>query len=242
MLNPVIGYTIKGALWYQGESNVSAPIQYETLFPDMVKLWRAKWGQGVFPFYYTQIAPFNYNSFYKEPFWYANSAYLRDAQRKAQYTIPASGMTCLLDVGEMNNIHPIDKKTPGERLALIALNQTYGVEGIGYATPDYDELNIVDTLVTVTFKNLPNGITSYSKKVTAFEIAGDDKVFYPATCKVRNKTVQVFSPKVKKPVAVRYAFTNEGSAQLFSTDGIPLTSFRTDDWDPETVVSKKGDE
>ncbi len=236
MINPIVGYTIKGAIWYQGESNAAKPLQYEELFPDMVKLWRAKWGQGIFPFYYVQIAPFNYDAFHKENVqWFANSAYLRDAQRKSQYTIPASGMACILDAGEMYNIHPSDKKTPGERLAWLALNQTYGFEGFGSATPDYDELNIEDTLVTITFKNLPNGITSRGLEVTAFEIAGEDKVFYPAKCKVRKKSVQVSSDKVSKPVAVRYAFSNEGPAQLFSTEGIPVSSFRTDDWNPEEV-------
>lgn len=234
MLHPVIGYTIKGAIWYQGESNAERPLEYETLFPDMVKLWRAKWDQGVFPFYYAQIAPFNYNLFYPgEKPWFANSAYLRDAQRKAQYTIPNSGMACLLDVGDMKTIHPMDKQTPGERLAWLALAQTYGFEGFGYQTPNFDELAIEDTLVTVTFKNLPNGLTSYGKEVTSFEIAGEDQAFYPAKCIVRRKSVQVYASNVKKPVAVRYAFTNEGSAQLFSTEGIPLSSFRTDDWKPK---------
>lgn len=231
MLHPVIGYTIKGAIWYQGESNAERPLAYQELFPDMIKLWRAKWDQGVFPFYFAQIAPFNYDLFYpEEKPWFANSAYLRDAQRKAQYAIPNSGMACLLDAGDMKTIHPMDKRTPGERLAWLALAQTYGFEGFGYATPDFDELAIEDTLVTVTFKNLPNGITSYGKEVTAFEIAGEDQVFYPAKCNVRRKTVQVYAEHVKKPVAVRYAFTNEGSAQLFSTEGILVTSFRTDDW------------
>ncbi|MEQ8548112.1 MAG: sialate O-acetylesterase [Cyclobacteriaceae bacterium] len=240
MLNPVIGYTVAGAIWYQGESNVGKPIEYETLFPAMVKLWRDQWGQGEFPFYYTQIAPFNYNSFYPESNpWFANSAYLRDAQRKAQYTIPKSGMISLLDAGEMFNIHPMDKKTPGERLAWIALNKSYGYEGFGFETPDFDALNIQDTLVTVTFKQLPNGLSSLGKEVTAFQIAGADKIFYPAQCNVRRKTVQIWSSKVKAPVAVRYAFTNEGPAQLFSTEGIPISSFRTDDWNPEAVNTKK---
>ncbi|MEO9475728.1 MAG: sialate O-acetylesterase [Cyclobacteriaceae bacterium] len=234
MLNPVIGYTIKGAIWYQGESNAQRPLQYEELFPDMVKLWRAKWDQGVFPFYYAQIAPFGYDVFYpNEKPWFANSAYLRDAQRKSQYTIPKSGMACLLDVGDMKTIHPRNKKAAGERLAYLALADTYGFKGFGSVTPDVDELNIEDSLVTVTFKNLPNGITSYSKDVTAFEVAGEDQIFYPAACKVRRKSVQVWSDKVDNPIAVRYAFTNEGPAQLFSTEGIPVSSFRTDDWNPE---------
>lgn len=235
MLAPVIGYTVKGAIWYQGESNANQPMVYEALFPSMVELWRKDWDQGEFPFYYAQIAPFNYDMFYPidDLPWYANSAYLRDAQRKAQYKIPHSAMISLLDAGDMQTIHPMDKQTPGERLALAALAKTYGYKGFGYATPDYDELNIEDSLVTITFKNLPNGLTSYGKPVNAFEIAGEDRIFHPAKCKVRRKSVQVWTEQVKKPVAIRYAFTNEGPAQLFSTEGIPVTSFRTDDWHPE---------
>ncbi|MEP0368010.1 MAG: sialate O-acetylesterase [Cyclobacteriaceae bacterium] len=240
MLTPVIGYTIKGAIWYQGESNAERPLKYEELFPDMVKLWRAKWGQGIFPFYFTQIAPFDYDAFYSEEKpWFANSAYLRDAQRKSQYTIPRSGMASLLDVGDMKTIHPRNKRAAGERLAYLALVETYGLKGFGYATPDYDELNVEDTLVTITFKNLPNGITSYGQNVTAFEVAGEDQIFYPAKCKVRRKSVQVWSDKVNKPIAIRYAFSNEGPAQLFSTEGLPVSSFRTDDWDPEEVNFSK---
>lgn len=239
MLNPVIGYSIKGAIWYQGESNAERPLAYEVLFPEMVKLWRTLWGQGEFPFYFTQIAPFNYDLFYPavDLPWFANSAYLRDAQRKSAYTIPNSGMSCLLDVGNMQTIHPMDKQTAGERLAWLALAKTYGFEGFGYETPDYDELNIQDSLVTIIFKKLPNGITSYGKDVTAFEVAGEDKIFYPARCNVSRTSVQVWSDEVKNPVEVRYAFTNRGPAQLFSTEGIPVSSFRTDDWDPNEVSS-----
>lgn len=238
MLNPVIGFAIKGCIWYQGESNAHAPDQYLQLFPDMVSQWRNDWGQGTFPFYFVQIAPFNYDLFHdpeNKP-WYANSAYLRDAQRKAQYEIPNSGMVSLLDAGDMRTIHPMNKKTAGERLAYLALGKTYGIEGFGYATPDYDQLNIEDSLVTITFKNLPNGITSFYEEVTAFEVAGADQVFYPAKCIVRRKSVQVYSDKVKKPVAVRYAFTNDGPAHLFSNEGLPLTSFRTDNWKPGEII------
>ena len=238
MLYPVIGFTIRGCIWYQGESNAHAPDQYEKLFPDMVSQWRRDWGQGEFPFYYAQIAPFNYDTFYDAENlpWYANSAYLRDAQRKAQYKIPNAGMTSLLDAGDMKTIHPVDKKTPGERLAYLALAKTYKLEGFGYGTPDYDQLNVTDSLVTITFKNLPNGLTSFNEEVTAFTVAGDDQVFYPAKCIVRRKSVQVYSEQVKNPKAVRYAFTNEGPAQLFSNEGLPLTSFRTDNWNPEEII------
>ncbi len=235
MLAPVIGYTIKGAIWYQGESNARRPLAYQQLFPAMVQLWREEWQQEAFPFYYVQIAPYHYDTFYpaEDLPWFANSAFLRDAQRQAQYLIPNAAMACVLDAGDQQTIHPADKQTPGERLAWLALQNTYGYDGFGAATPDYDQLNMEDSLVTITFKNLPNGLTSKGKTVTAFEIAGQDRVFHPATCNVRRKSVQVWSDKVKQPVAVRYAFTNTGPAQLFSTEGIPITSFRTDNWNPE---------
>lgn len=230
MLNPVIGYSIKGCIWYQGESNADKPDQYELLFPDMVREWRARWGQGDFPFYYAQIAPFDYSVFYPNGApEKANSAYLRDAQRKSQYKIPNSGMAVLLDVGNKKSIHPSNKKVVGQRLAYWALAKTYGMEGFGYASPDHDQINIQnDTAIVVTFKNIPNGITSYSKEVTAFEIAGSDGEYFPAKAIVRRKSVVLSAPQVKAPVAVRYAFKDYVEGQLFSNEGLPVTSFRAE--------------
>ncbi|MBD0280196.1 MAG: sialate O-acetylesterase, partial [Flavisolibacter sp.] len=197
MLYPLIGYGLRGALWYQGESNYEDPDRYEVLFPTMVKEWRSLWGVGEFPFYYAQIAPYNYAQL--PPYHYGgkyNSAYLRDAQRKSLNTIPNSGMAVLMDTGEENNIHPANKKTAGERLALLALNKTYGLKGFGYESPAYDSLSVSGSTVEVKFKNAPNGLTSFGKELTTFEIAGKDKIFYPAKAVLFRGNVLVSSPQV----------------------------------------------
>ncbi|MBD8489807.1 sialate O-acetylesterase [Echinicola sp. CAU 1574] len=231
MLSPVVGYGIKGAIWYQGESNNGRPEQYEELMVTMVREWRKLWDEGEFPFYYCQIAPFNYGSFTpNEVIEKNNSAYLRDAQRKATKRIPNSGMAVLMDIGEKENIHPADKKAGGHRLAYLALAKTYGLEGFEYTSPEFEAMEIKGSTVIVAFDHVPNGITAYGKEVINFEIAGDDKQFYPATAVMRRKSVMLSSPQVEKPIAVRYAFKDFTVGEIFSTGGLPLSSFRTDDW------------
>ncbi len=231
MIHPIVGYTIKGCLWYQGEANQDRPDQYEKLFPAMVAQWRSEWGQGDFPFYFAQIAPYNY---YQLPVTARtdkmNSAYLRDAQRKAVNKIPNSGIVVLMDNGEEFGIHPPDKETVGKRFAYLAFGNTYGIKGFAYQSPAYDSLLINGNVATIRFKNAPNGLTTYAKPLTQFEIAGADKRFYPATAFIRNGTVQLSSPLVGTPVAVRYAFKDFIVGELFSTEGFPVSSFRTDDW------------
>ncbi len=231
MLSPVIGYGIKGCIWYQGESNYERAGQYKDLMKKMVSSWRGLWGQGDFPFYYAQIAPFNYAQFHlkdnKEEY---NSAYLREAQLKASNEIPNSGMAVLMDIGEENNIHPIHKEAGGTRLGYLALTKTYGITGFEFESPEFKALEIKDNTVTVSFDKAPNGITSNGKEVTGFQIAGEDKVFYPAKAEVRRKSVVLTSDKVIKPVAVRYLFKDFAEAQIFSTGGLPVSSFRTDNW------------
>lgn len=228
MLHPFIGFTIKGCLWYQGESNVDRPEQYEKLFPAMIKEWRTEFGQGDFPFYYVQIAPFNYGI--TNPGKNINSAMLRDAQRKIEGWVPNSGMAVVMDIGEEKSIHPADKEVGGKRLAYLALAKTYDKKGFGYTSPAYDTLIINGSVCTVRFKNAPNGLTSFGKTLSNFEIAGANKVWRPATAVVWQGTVQVSSPEVKEPVAVRYAFKDYVVGDLFSIDGMPVSSFRTDNW------------
>ncbi|MEQ7799489.1 sialate O-acetylesterase [Pedobacter sp. ASV1-7] len=231
MLFPVIGYGIKGAIWYQGESNRIESDKYEDLFPAMVKDWRNVWGMGEFPFYYVQIAPFGY----LKPEQIAtagktNSAYIRDAQRKSLLKIPNSGMAVLMDVGESYNIHPANKEKVGHRLAYLALNKTYGMKGFGYASPDYESMSISDGTVAIKFSNAPNGLTAFGKTLELFEVAGADKVFHPANAVIKGTEVIVSAAAVPVPVAVRYAFKDFVIGDLFGTDGLPVSSFRTDDW------------
>lgn len=231
MLHPFAGYTIKGCIWYQGETNYDRPDQYEKLFPAMVKEWRTEFGEGDFPFYFAQIAPYNYaqlpNAGQGGKF---NSAYLRDAQRKSAETIPNSGMIVLLDIGEENSIHPADKETGGKRFAYMALAKTYGYKGFGYCSPAYDSMIIKGNVVTIKFKDADNGLTTFGKPLTNFEIAGPDKVFHSAKAVISRGTVLVSSPEVTNPVAVRYAFRDFVAGELFSTEGFPVSSFRTDNW------------
>ncbi len=231
MLHPVIGYTIKGCIWYQGETNYIEPDKYEELFPAMVNEWRTLWGQGNFPFYYAQIAPFDYSVFTPTEFHEKyNSAYLRDAQRKSEAKIPNSGMAVLMDIGEETSIHPMHKKPGGERLALWALGETYGMKGFGYKSPTFNGMEVNGSNAVVSFNNVEYGLTSYGKEIKGFEIAGEDKHFYPATVYLRRKSVILSSPNVNKPVAVRYAFKDFIVGDLFGGDGLPVSSFRTDSW------------
>lgn len=231
MIHPVIGYGVRGMIWYQGESNYERPDRYLDLFPALVASWRKAWGIGEFPFYYAQIAPFHYD--------YANSdknnvklnsAYLRDSQRKALSKIPNSGMAVLMDIGDDLTIHPPQKKEVGERLAYIALAKNYGIKGFGAESPVYESISIDKNKAIVKFQNVPNGLTSFWKELTLFEIAGVDKKFYPAKAVINGSTVVVTATEVKEPVAVRYAFKNFAKGELFGNDGLPVSSFRSDDW------------
>ncbi|MFO7658019.1 MAG: sialate O-acetylesterase, partial [Bacteroidales bacterium] len=231
MLSPVIGYTLKGSIWYQGESNSKYPEEYAQLFAKMVDEWRSLWGIGNFPFYYAQIAPYEYKTTGKgktpEKHY---SAYLREAQLEAMYLIPNSGMAVLMDIGEEKCIHPSRKDITGNRLAYWALAKTYGIGGIGYASPVYKGIEIKDSTIVVSFENVSNGLTTFGKETGNFEIAGADKVFYPASANAGKTTVTVYATNVRHPVAVRYAFKDFTIGGLFSTEGLPVSSFRSDNW------------
>ncbi len=205
-------------------------MQYETLFPAFVKQIREQSQQGDFPFYFAQIAPYNYAQYATATATNYNSAFLRDAQRKAVAKIPNSGMAVLMDIGEEISIHPANKEVGGKRLALLALGKTYGLKGFGYASPAYDSINISGNMATIKFTDAPNGLTSFGKPLSNFEIAGADKVFRPAKAVISQGKVLVSSIDVKEPVAVRYAFKDFVIGDLFSTEGLPVSSFRTDNW------------
>ncbi len=226
MLHPLIGYTIKGAIWYQGESNRNRASEYDQLVTAMVTSWREQWNQGDFPFYYVQIAPFNYGK-------KTNAAYLREAQLHTMQTLKNSGMAVTLDIGDANCIHPREKKTVGERLAYWALSKDYGFPHLEATGPIYKSHTIIDgNKISILFDGAPMGINSFGKELSGFTIAGADKVFHPAYAKIGRPLAQliVWSPAVAKPVAVRYAFENTPETTLFSTSGLPASSFRTDDW------------
>jgi len=230
MLNPFLGFTVKGCLWYQGETNYDHAKQYETLFPAFVKMLRSKSNNDSLPFYYAQIAPYDYAQYATDSAPKFNSAFLRDAQRKALAKIPNSGMVTLMDIGEEHSIHPMNKEIGGKRFAYLALAKTYKQKGFACEGPLYDSLSISGSVATIKFINADNGLTSYGKPLTGFEIAGSNKVFRPATAVIVQGKIVVTSPYVTNPVAVRYAFKDFVVGDLFNTEGFPASSFRTDNW------------
>lgn len=225
MINPMVGYGIRGAIWYQGESNRNEPKEYLKLMPGLIENWRSLWGIGDFPFYYVQIAPFDYGP------TGLNSAYLREAQLKASTSIPNIGMASIMDIGEKDCIHPAAKETGSKRLALLALAQTYGIKGINCQSPVLKEMKVTEGVVKLTFDNATMGLTSFGKELSCFEVAGENKRFFPARAFISGDGIILYSPQVAKPVAVRYAFKDFIVGDLFSTDGLPVSSFRTDDWE-----------
>jgi sialate O-acetylesterase len=225
MLHPFLGYGVRGVIWYQGESNRDRPAEYLELFPAMVESWRKQWGIGDFPFYYVQIAPKDWEG--------GNSAFLREAQLKSINALPNMGMAVTLDIGECDQIHPAEKRTVADRLAYWALARDYGIDAIGFSGPVYREMAVMeDGRAVLEFDFAPNGFSSFGAELEGFEIAGMDRVFHPAQAMIaaREKQVSVWSDAVPEPVAVRYAFEDCPPASLYNTEGLPASSFRTDDW------------
>jgi sialate O-acetylesterase len=228
MLHPFIGYTLKGMIWYQGESNREEPEQYKTLFPGLISSWREQWQQGSFPFYFVQIAPYGY-----EGNDIAGSAFLREAQLYAMLHTENTGMAVTMDIGDCGCIHPADKQKAGERLAYWALAKDYGIEGVAYSGPVYREMEILEEgKVKIIFDEVGMGLSFYGNPATGFEIAGMDRNFVPAKAMInRDMTLTVWSEAVPEPVAVRYAFKNCIHGTLYNVSGLPASSFRTDDWE-----------
>ncbi|MBT34089.1 MAG: sialate O-acetylesterase [Thalassobius sp.] len=225
MINPMVGYALRGGLWYQGEANRNEPKEYEKLMAGLVENWREVWGIGDFPFYYAQIAPYFYG---KDAL---NSAYIREAQLKASTAIPNMGMVSLMDAGEKHCIHPANKQVVGERMAYLALTQTYGQEGFECSGPTLKEMKVDGSIAKLTFDHAEHGLTTYGKELENFEIAGENQRFFPATAFITGEGISVYSPSVPNPVAVRYAFQDFVVGELFNTEGLPASSFRTDDWE-----------
>jgi len=224
MIHPIAGYGIRGVIWYQGESNIDAPDLYVKLFDTMVRDWRNLWGVGEFPFYYCQIAPYDYGSS-------SHSALFREAQAKCMTVTPNTGMAVLMDVGAQYE-HPPRKREAGERLALWALAKTYGVDSLPYRSPELMTIEIEGRMAVLTFDvNFDPGLYSINKEMLNFRIAGQNRQFYPTKATCWGNKVFLFSPQVAEPVAVRYCFENDSAAELFGIESnLPVGSFRTDEW------------
>lgn len=230
MVHPILPYTVKGAIWYQGEGNRWDGEQYSRLFPAMIKSWRSRWQQGDFPFYFVQLAPIGKQG--------EDWVKLQQAQLKTMLTVPNTGMAVINDIGDANRIHPPKKKEVGERLALWALAKDYGIEGIIHSGPVYKSMEVEKNKALLTFSEAPKGITSMGKPLKYFEVAGADHVFHPAKAKItkKGKVLQVWSEKVTQPKSVRYAWESYVEGCLFNTAGLPASAFSTDSW--EVILSK----
>jgi sialate O-acetylesterase len=225
-LHPLIGYGIRGAIWYQGEDNIPRYDFYAPLMTRMIQGWREEWKQGDFPFYYCQIAPYDYSLINWGQY---NSALLREQQAQVETQVNNCRMAVLMDAGLEYGIHPRKKREAGERLALLALSNTYNVEGLpDFAT--YSNVEFQGDTAVIAFSRskewvyFENGLHSDN-----FEIAGEDQVFHCAQAWISRNRVYVKSDQVNKPVAVRYAFKNWVVGDLMH-DGLPVSSFRTDNW------------
>jgi len=231
MIAPLTPYAIRGAIWYQGESNADRAYQYRTLFPAMIRNWRAAWGEGDFPFYFVQLA--NWQPVKADP-GESEWAELREAQsmtlREAH-----TGMAVIIDIGETNDIHPRNKVDVGHRLAVLALAETYG-EKIEPAGPLYDAFSVEGNKIRVKFKHLGSGLkTSDGAPPRGFAIAGADHKFHWAEALIEGSTVVVWSSDVAQPVAVRYAWADNPAANLYNKADLPASPFRTDDWPGVTL-------
>ncbi len=227
MLAPLTNYTVKGALWYQGESNTSRPFEYLSLMKTLVEDWRKRWNQNSFPFIFVQLP--NYSTADTQP---AESdwAELREAQLQA-LEIHDTAMAVAFDLGEWNDMHPLRKKEVGERLALAAISTAYGEE-ITSSGPIYKDMEIVGNKIAISFINTGSGLKTVDGcELKHFSIAGSDKTFLWAKAKIEGQKVIVWNEGIAEPKAVRYAWaTNPEGANLVNAEGLPASPFRTDAW------------
>jgi len=216
MIAPLLPYAIKGAIWYQGESNAGQWREYRTLFPRMIGDWREKWGQGEFPFFFVQIAPYN-----------GQPPEIREAQLLSWKKTPNTAMAVTTDVGEATDIHPKQKEPVGARLALAARALIYG-EKIEYSGPIFEGLKIENNQAVVSFTHIGSGLMANNGELKGFTIAGADKKFVPAKAEIKGNTVVVSCDQVTTPVAVRYGWANVPDVNLFNKEGLPASPFRSD--------------
>ena len=230
MIAPLIPYGIRGALWYQGETNAGRAYQYRALFSGMIQNWRADWGQGAFPFLFVQLANFQPR---RETPGGSTWAELREAQQMA-LALPNTGMAVAIDIGEADDIHPRNKQDVGLRLALAAESRVYGVDQ-PYSGPIYRAMDIEGGKIRLHFDHAHGGLKAKGKVLKGFAIAGRDRKFARANATVEDDSVVVWSKDVPQPVAVRYAWAGNPSCNLYNGAGLPASPFRTDDWPGLTV-------
>ena len=234
--NPILNYTVRGIIYYQGCSNVGDPgDQYSERMKILVDQWRGQFGLGEIPFYFVEIAPYHYDNVNAD-----NGARLREQQYKASQIISNSGLVCTNDLVypyEPAQIHPAQKKPVGQRLAYLALNKTYGLTAVGCMSPSFKDMRVTGDIVDIHLANDLGAISRF-EDIQGFELAGEDRVFHPAKAEhfwqpgggYWDETIRLSSPEVKKPVAIRYCFKNFQIGNLKNAAGLPLFPFRTDNW------------
>ncbi len=231
VLNPTLGYGIKGVIWYQGESNASRASAYATLFPFLIEQWRKEWKQGDFPFYWVQLADFMVEKALPgESAW----AELRETQTQT-LKVPNTGQAVIIDVGEGRDIHPRNKYAVAARLVRWALVKDYGMK-LPYRSPEYTSHVVEEGKVLLSFDCFGSGLRAFDvEEVRGFAICGQDKVWHWAKGVIKGKDkVEVSCPEVAAPLAVRYAWADNPVCNLYTTDGLPVTPFRTDDFEMTT--------
>lgn len=228
MIAPLVPLTIKGAIWYQGESNADRAKQYERLLPAMIKDWRKVWGQGDFPFFIVQLA-----NFMAPPKDTSDAGWapLREAQALTAKKVKNVGLAVAIDIGDAGDIHPKDKQDVGYRLALSALKIAYGQE-VSYSGPAYRSMKVEGDRVRLSFEHVDNGLKLKAGDIQphSFMVAGADKKFYWATAEIQGNQIVVRAPDVAKPVAVRYAWASNPAANVYNGSDLPMVPFRTDKW------------
>ena len=225
---PLTQLAIKGAIWYQGESNASRAEEYNKLFSAFIQDWRKQFNQGDFPFMFVQLA--NYYPEQDKPYP-SDWAELREAQASA-LALPNTGMAVTIDIGEAYDIHPKNKQDVGKRLGIAALKAAYNID-TAHLSPQYDHMEVMNENIIIHFKNVADNLMSNDKYgyLRGFSIAGTDSVFHWAKAYIKNNTVVVYSDEVKQPVSVRYAWANNpGILNLYNKEGLPAAPFRTDNW------------
>ncbi len=230
MIHPIINYAVRGAIWYQGESNVGRAYEYRTLFPAMIQSWRDRFANPDMPFYFVQLAPYHYN-------YQSHGKHMLPEQWESQLLtlkhVPHTGMAVTTDITTINDIHPPNKQDVGKRLALWALAKDYG-KNVPFSGPIYQDVKITGDKAIVSFEHAKGLKAADGKPLTHFQIAGADRQWHDAAARIEGDTVVVTSDKVQKPVAVRFAWHNVAVPNLVNGAGLPASPFRTDDWPLET--------
>lgn len=230
MINPFIGYGIKGVIWYQGEANTVIPHLYSEVFSKMIKDWRSKWGQGNFPFLYVQLP--NYIDQKAKKGVFSSWPLLREAQLNT-LSVPNTGMAITVDIGDPNNLHPENKYPVGLRLSRLARKIAYG-EDIVYTGPTLKEYKIKNNKAIIYFNNVGNGLISHNiKNFKGFQVAGESRQFHKAQIEIAGDKIILSSDKVKNIVAIRYNWDDNPQDNIYNSENLPASPFRTDTWESE---------